>query len=99
MIVVLGEFRLPAENLAAGREAMTRVVEATRAEAGCLAYSYAEDVLELGLFRVSEQWESREALTVHFGAPHMTAWQRERAELGMTGRTVTAYEVSGEETL
>jgi quinol monooxygenase YgiN len=99
MIVVLGEFRLAAEKLAAGREAMTRVVEATRAEAGCVAYSYAEDVLEPGLFRVSEQWESREALAAHFGAPHMKSWQRERAELGLTGRVVTAYEVSGEEAL
>lgn len=99
MIVVLGEFRLPSENLAAGREAMTRVVEATRSEAGCLAYSYAEDVIEPGLFRVSEQWESREALAGHFEAPHMKAWQRERADLGLTGRVVTAYEVSGVEPL
>lgn len=99
MIVVLGEFRLPIENLAAGREAMARVVEATRSEAGCLAYSYAEDVIEPGLFRVSEQWESREALAGHFKAPHMKAWQRERADLGMTDRVVTAYEVSGVEPL
>jgi quinol monooxygenase YgiN len=99
MVVVLGEFRLPLESLAAGREAMARVVEATRSEAGCLAYSYAEDVLEPGLFRVSEQWESSDALAAHFEAPHMKSWQRERAELGMTGRTVTAYEVSGQEAL
>jgi hypothetical protein len=29
----------------------------------------------------------------------MQVWQRERAELGMSGREVTAYEASGEEAL
>ena len=99
MIVVIGSFRLPPESLEAGRAAMARVIAASRAEPGCLAYAYAEDVLEPGLFRVSEAWNARAALTAHFGAEHMKQWQRERAELGMTGREVTAYEVSGEEAL
>lgn len=78
---------------------MNRVIAASRAEDGCIAYSYAEDLLEPGLFRVSEAWESREALAAHFETPHMLAWRRERAELGMTDREVTAYTVSGEEAL
>jgi quinol monooxygenase YgiN len=99
MILVAGSFRLPVESLEAGREAMARVIAATRAEAGCLAYSYAEDVTEPGLFRVSEAWTDRRTLAVHFEAPHMKAWQRERAELGMTDREMTAYDVSGQEAL
>lgn len=62
MVVVIGTFRLPVASLAAGREAMARVIAASRAEAGCLEYAYAEDVLEPGLFRVSEAWASRAAL-------------------------------------
>ncbi len=96
---VAGSFRLPLQNLAAGREALARVIEATRAEQGCIDYAYAEDVLEPGLFRVSEAWESRDALAVHFEAPHMTAWQRERVALGMTDRDMRAYTVAGEEAL
>ncbi|MCB2074043.1 MAG: antibiotic biosynthesis monooxygenase [Novosphingobium sp.] len=99
MIVVTGTFRLPLGNAKAGREAIERVINASRAEPGCISYAYAEDVLEAGLFRVSEAWESREALAAHFQAPHMLAWRRERAELGMTDRKVTAYTVSGEEEL
>ena len=99
MIVVIGSFRLPVENLEAGRAAMARVVATTRAEAGCIAYAYAEDVLEPGLLRVNEAWTDRAALAAHFGAPHMKQWQRERAEIGMTERQVIAYEVSGEEAL
>ncbi len=99
MIVVIGEFRLPQVQRAKAVEAMVRVVAATRAEVGCNAYAYAEDMTEPGLFRVSEQWENREALAAHFAAPHMKAWQQERTDLGMTDRKVTAYAVSGEEAL
>jgi quinol monooxygenase YgiN len=99
MILVIGSFRLPVENLAAGREAMARVIAASRAESGCLAYAYAEDLLEPGLLRVNEAWVSREALAAHFVMPHMKQWQQERTELGMSEREVVAYEVSGEEVL
>jgi quinol monooxygenase YgiN len=86
MIVVIGTFRLPVENAGAGRTAMARVIAASRAERGCLAYAYAEDVLEPGLFRVSEAWTDRAALSAHFETAHMQAWQRERTELGMSER-------------
>jgi quinol monooxygenase YgiN len=99
MIVVIGSFRLPMESLEAGRAAMARVIAASCAEPGCLAYAYAEDVLQPGLLRVNEAWESRAALSAHFEMPHMKQWQCERAELGLTDRVVTAYTVSGEEAL
>ena len=99
MVIVLGEFRFPLENRSAAQDVMERVVLATRAEQGCIAYSYAEDVIDPGLFRISEVWQSREALAVHFEAPHMKDWQRERADLGLSGRAVKAYSVSGEEAL
>jgi len=99
MILVTGEFRLPVERRDESLAAMQRVVEASRAEAGCIAYSYGEDVLEPGLYRVSEAWENREALARHFAAAHMTDWQRERTRLGMTGRAVSAYVASEEEAL
>lgn len=99
MIVVTGEFRMPVERRAEAVEAMERVIAVTLPEPGCIAYSYAEDIREPGLFRVSEQWQSREALAAHFAAPHMKQWQAERVALGITGRVVTAFAVSGEEAL
>jgi quinol monooxygenase YgiN len=99
MIVVVGHFRLPAKTLARARPLMTRVIELSRAEPGCRAYDYAEDLIEPGLFRVSEVWTSREALAAHFTSPHMSQWQIERAGLGMRDRQITAYDVSGSEAL
>jgi quinol monooxygenase YgiN len=99
LIAVLGHFRLPPGRLAEAREAMARVIEATRAEPGCLAYSYAEDTLEPGLIRVTEVWESRPQLTAHFAAPHMKRWVEERAALGLTDRQIAAYELGEREAL
>jgi quinol monooxygenase YgiN len=99
MIAVLGSFRLPAEALDRVRPLMRAVIEATLAEPGCRAYSYAEDVAEPGLFRVAELWESREALSAHFDAPHMKAWAQRRSALGFFDRQIAAYEVGPEEEL
>ena len=48
MLLVLGTVRLPRDNLARAKPVMSRMVEASRAEEGCLDYAYAEDVLEPG---------------------------------------------------
>lgn len=94
-IAVIGEFRLPADRMDEARPAMARVIAATLAEQGCLSYSYAEDVLDPGLIRVSQRWVSRENLDAHLAAPHMAQWKAEREALGMTGREITVYTVSG----
>ncbi|MFM2300486.1 MAG: hypothetical protein RLZZ84_222 [Pseudomonadota bacterium] len=90
-IIVIGQFRIPAERMAEARPLMRKVMQATRAEDGCIEYNYAEDVLDPGLIRVSEVWASREQLATHFKAPHMAVWAEERAALGLTGRDIRVY--------
>ena len=90
-IAVIGSFRIPPASLDTFRPLMRTVIEVSRAEPGCLAYAYAEDVLEPGLIRVSETWESRDRLDAHLAAPHMTEWRRERESLGMKDRSLTLY--------
>lgn len=98
-VAVIGQFRIPPENMERAREPMRTVMEATRAEDGCVEYNYAEDLLEPGLIRVSEVWESRAQLAAHLKTPHMAVWAEERAALGLNGRAITVYEVSGSEVL
>lgn len=90
-IAIVGQFRIPAENLAAARPVMVAVMQASRAEDGCIEYNYAEDLAEPGLIRVSEVWESREHLAAHFKSAHMQRWIEERAGLGLSGRQVTGF--------
>ncbi|HEU4649954.1 MAG TPA: putative quinol monooxygenase [Croceibacterium sp.] len=98
MIAVLGSFRFPPEALEQARPLMRAVIAATREEPGCRAYAYAEDVAEPGLFRVVEQWDSREALAAHFATPHMQAWSEQRAALGFFDRRIAVHEIGqGEE--
>ena len=96
-VAVVGQFRMPPERMDEARVAMRKVMEATRAEDGCIEYNYAEDVLDPGLIRVSEVWASREQLAAHLKTPHMAVWAQERAALGLTGRKITVYAVSGSE--
>ena len=99
MIAVLGSFRFPPEALAEARPMMRTVIAATRAEPGCLAYSYAEDVAEPGLFRVTELWASREALSAHFDTPHMRAWSERRTTHGFFDRRIALHEIGAAEDL
>ena len=92
MIVVVGQFRLPAARMDEARPVMAKVMLATRAEAGCVEYNYAEDVLDPGLIRVSELWHSRAQLAAHMATPHMALWVQERAGLGLTERSITVFE-------
>lgn len=91
-VVVVGQFRFPPEQMEAARPIMRKVMEATRAEAGCIEYNYGEDVLDPGLIRVSEVWESRAHLDAHMQTAHMATWQQERAALGLTGRSISVFE-------
>jgi quinol monooxygenase YgiN len=92
MILVVGTFRLPPDELAVALPMAQRVVAATRAEDGCHAYSYAQDLFDPGLIHVSEKWRDREALAAHFKSAHMQAWMVERAGLNLSDRDIRVFE-------
>jgi quinol monooxygenase YgiN len=94
-VIVIGQFRFPPEKMEAARGPMRKVMLATRAESGCVAYNYAEDVIDPGLIRVSEVWETREQLTTHLQTAHMAVWAEERAALGLSGRDIAVFEADG----
>jgi quinol monooxygenase YgiN len=92
MIIVMGTFRMPEENIEAALPMAAKVVAATQSEDGCIQYSYSRDLIEPGLFHVSERWRDRAALAVHFKAPHMAVWAQERAGLGLYDRNIRIFE-------
>ena len=98
-LIVAGTVRVPAENLAAFRPHMLEMLAASRAEHGCLAYSYAEDVAEPGLIRVFEIWRDQGALDAHAQAPHMAAWRAAWPAFGVSDRQLSLYQVAAERPL
>jgi quinol monooxygenase YgiN len=93
MLLIEGTVRIPSENVAAARSAMAAVLAASRAEDGCIAYAYAEDVLVPGLIHIAERWRDEAALKAHFAQPHMAEWRATWSSLGITDRDLRLYEV------
>lgn len=76
------------------RKAAFAQIEASRAEPGCLEYTYAIDVTDPCLMRVLERWQSWQALEDHFARPHMLPWRAALASVSVLERNLRAHEVS-----
>ena len=99
MIIVAGTLRLSAQDLDAVRADAVAVISATRAEQGCLVYAFAEDLMEPGLVRIYEEWESREDLDRHGKTDHIAAWRAALSRVTVLARDLKMIEVAGSEPL
>ena len=98
-IVIAGTVRVPPENLEGFRPHMEAMLAASRAEDGCVTYSYAVDVAEPGLIRVFEAWRDKAAIDAHLTAPHMATWRAAWPAFGVSDRRLSLYEVASERPL
>lgn len=93
MLLIVGEVRLPVGRVQAAKPAMEQVIAASREEAGCLDYAYAEDVLDPGLIRVKETWLSKAAFDEHSASSHMARWRSSEAAGWITHRKFQIFEI------
>lgn len=56
------------------RDELKKLIDITRAEAGCINYDLHEDNETPGFFVFYENWESRELWQTHMNAPHLAAY-------------------------
>ena len=96
MILIEGTVRVPPDNVVAAQPAMEQMVRASRKEAGCLECAYSIDLMDPGLVRILERWESRAALDAHFKTAHMATWRSFFPILGITDRSLRLYEAEPE---
>jgi len=75
------------------------MLAASRAEDGCVEYSYAVDVADQGLIRVFEVWRDEAALKAHFATPHMAEWRAQWPAFGVSDRRLALYEVAAQRPL
>ncbi|MDQ6435135.1 putative quinol monooxygenase [Mesorhizobium sp. LHD-90] len=94
MLLITGTFRIRPEKFAEARPVMEAMILASRAEDGCVNYSYAVDLLDAGLVNVAEAWRDRESLDAHFASAHIARWRATWPSLGISGRDLTLHEVS-----
>jgi quinol monooxygenase YgiN len=94
MIILAGTIRLAPGKQTAAIEVLARLVAATRAEEGCIAYSFAFDLLDDRQLRIFEVFRDETALAAHRASPHMAAWRAEAPGLGVADRELWQYEVT-----
>lgn len=95
MIIVEGHVRMEsAGDFERVRTAAEAQIAASKAEGGCIDYTYAIDVLDPCIMRVLERWQSWAALEAHFKEPHMNAWRAALADVKFLERSLRAHEVA-----
>jgi quinol monooxygenase YgiN len=94
VIVVEGTLRV--SDLGRARPHMQAMIAASRAETGCIDYSYAVDVIDPTLIRVNERWENRDALARHLSTTHIKVWRESWESIGITDRSLRMYEAMPE---
>lgn len=78
-------------------EGMDAVIAATRAESGCMTYTYARLREDPDTIRIFEIWENGAALQEHLKTPHMATWYGLLSEARVLDRDVNVYPFSGKQ--
>ena len=73
MIYVMARINVKPESAAAARDILIPLVNASRKEAGCLAYELFQRPDAAHVFQTVEQWTDQAAVDAHMGTPHIAA--------------------------
>ena len=92
MIVVNVAVDIDPEHLPAMKEGIATMEAASRQEDGCLDYTFSVELNDPSRLRITEKWESMDALAAHFQAPHMGAFQALMASYPPKGMEAFFYE-------
>ena len=95
MVIVIGTFVVdPARREEFLAERLERM-RTSRAEAGCLEYTFAADPLDPGRVLLTERWTDQAALDAHLAAPSPAA----TPAVVPDDVSIVMYDVSGERPL
>ncbi len=94
MIIVAGDLRIAPAHIEEARGLMQGVVYETNREPGCRTYAWSQDMVDPGVFRFFEIWESQAALDAHAATPHLRAFVTGMAPIQDTPR-INIYQISG----
>ncbi len=96
MLVIAGTFNVEPSDRDAFLEAAKAVMAETHKEAGCHAYCFTPDILDPGVVRLFEKWESEENRKPHMKSDHIRTFGRALRELKVTGQEIIVSEVASE---
>ena len=91
MIQINGKIKIKDGSLEEGRAAIVKMMEASRAEDGCLDYTFAQDLSDPNTLILFERWRDQEALKAHGQSPHMAEFQKYMAANPPLERDLRVY--------
>lgn len=80
MIVVNATIVADAASIKALQPAIAKMETASRAEPGCEDYTFSVELNDPTVIRITERWQSADALKAHFLEPHMAEFQAAMGE-------------------
>ena len=94
MIVITGEIELHPEDVWPATYHVTRMMEASNKEDGCIIYKFYTDLLNPRRFRLYEEWRDQAALDAHFASEHMAEFQKHLKTFRILDRNIRKFEVT-----
>lgn len=91
MFRVAGYIELKRGGFERVRAAGITMVETTLTEEGCHDYSFASDIINPDLIRISEGWASEDAMATHSASAHMAAFNRAMGAEGLIAADLKLY--------
>ena len=88
MIVVNAIIESNQENINKWKERIISLQKASRAENGCIDYTWSTELDNPDILRATEKWDSIEDLALHFQTSHVASFQEMVSE---SPPKITAY--------
>ena len=92
MLVVTGIIEIDEGSVEAARALAGPMGTASRAEPGCHAYAFYQDLEDPTRIRIYEEWEDQAALDAHFAMPHMAVFGEGLGKLTVKSMNVVKFE-------
>jgi len=99
MVVVMGTAKLAPGDIERLGPEIAAMLDATRAEEGCVFYTFSRDIADPDLLRISERWRDRTALDAHFATAHMATFNAALTTATIAALDVRAWDADGERVL
>ena len=91
MLLIEGWIKLATGEFEKVRDQGIAMVKATNEETGCLHYAFAQDIADPDLIRISERWDSQEALAAHGASAHMATFNKAMGGVSREGADLWLY--------
>jgi quinol monooxygenase YgiN len=94
MIVINAAMQTTEDSIQAMKDAIAKMETASLAEAGCREYCFSQELSNPTKMRITERWETMEALAEHFQTPHMAEFQAAMAAHPPQGMELFCYDAT-----